>query len=74
MPSLKTDKIGLAAYLIVRGKRLSDVEVKSRNRSLFQFDVPDTEASALELEYMTSEFFRYYEAFRLLRDRTIRGA
>lgn len=74
MPSLKTDKIGLAAYLIVRGKVLTGVEVKSRNRSFFQFEVTDAEASALESEYMTSEFLRYFEAFRLLRDRTIRGA
>ena len=75
MPStFRTDKIGLAAYFLVKGKRLLGVEVKSRNRAFFEFDLGEAEASAAEVEYMTSEFFRYYEAFRFLRDRTIRGA
>jgi len=75
MPNgFRTDKIGLAAYLVVRGKRLVEVDVKSRNRAFFRFDLDEQEASAAEVEYMTSEYLRYYEAFRLLRDRTIRGA
>lgn len=75
MPTgFRTDKIGLAAYLLVRGKRLVGVEVKSRNRAFFSFDVSDGEASGLESEYTVSDFNRYYEAFRLLRDKTIRGS
>lgn len=69
-----TDKIGLAAYLVVLGKDLSGVQVKTRNRAYFIFNMGTDEAARLELEYTRSEHFRFYEAFRYLRDRTIHGA
>lgn len=69
-----TDKIGFAAYLVVLGKSLTGVQVKTRNRAYFTFDVPQDEASRLELEYTRSEHFRFFESFRYLRDRTIHGA
>lgn len=69
-----TDKIGLAAYMVVAGKGLLGVQVKTRNRAFFAFDVSPEEATKLELEYTRSEHFRFFEAFRYLRDRTIHGA
>lgn len=74
MSNFTTDKIGFAAFLVVAGKTLSSIQVKTRNRALFTFDVPPDEASRLELDYTRSEHFRFYEAFRYLRDRTIHGA
>jgi hypothetical protein len=73
-PTFTTDKIGFAAYLVVVGKSLSGVQVKTRNRAYFTFEMPQEEASRLELEYTRSEHFRFFEAFRYLRDRTIHGA
>jgi hypothetical protein len=73
-PSFSTDKIGLAAYLVVVGKTLTGVQVKTRNRAFFNFEMSQEEASRLELEYTRSEHFRFFEAFRYLRDRTIHGA
>lgn len=69
-----TDKIGLAAYLVVVGKSLSGVQVKTRNRAFFTFQMDPAEAHTLELDYTRSEHFRFFEAFRYLRDRTIHGA
>lgn len=68
-----TDKIGLAAYLVVLGKDLSGVMVKTRNRAYFTFNLSPDDAAKLELDYTRSEHFRFYEAFRYLRDRTIHG-
>jgi len=73
-PTFTTDKIGFAAYLVVVGKSLSGVQVKTRNRAYFTFEMPSEEASRLELDYTRSEHFRFFEAFRYLRDRTIHGA
>lgn len=68
----QTDKIGLASFLIVRSARLIEVKVKSRNRSMFVFDISPEQAMAEELEYTRSEHSKFFEAFRYLRDRTIR--
>lgn len=74
MTTFTTDKIGFATYLVVVGKVLSAVQVKTRNRAFFVFEVSPDEANKLELEYTRSEHFRFFEAFRYLRDRTIHGA
>ena len=76
MPSttFTTDKIGLAAYMVVIGKELTAIQVKTRNRALFSFTIASDEAARLELDYTRSEHFRFFEAFRYLRDRTIRNS
>jgi hypothetical protein len=71
--SYTTDKIGFAAYLVVVGKVLTGVDVKTRNKAFFSFEVSAEEASRMELDYTRSEHFRFFEAFRYLRDRTIRN-
>lgn len=73
MVSFRTEKIGFAAYLVHSGVLLSAVHVKTRNRASFEFALAPEEADALELEFTRSEFFRYFESFRHLRDRTLRG-
>jgi hypothetical protein len=72
--SFKTEKIGFAAYLVNAGVLLSAVHVRSRNRASFEFALAPEEADSLELEFQRSEFFRYFESFRYLRDRTLRGS
>jgi hypothetical protein len=70
----KTDKIGFAAYLCLRGTKLSSVEVKNRNRSTFVFELDPVDANTLELEYTRSDHSRFFDAFKYLREQTIRGA
>jgi hypothetical protein len=70
----QTDKIGFAAYLIVNSIRLLEVRTKSRNRASFVFDLPAERAADFELEYTRSDHSKFFEAFKYLRDRTIRGS
>ena len=70
----ETDKIGFAAYLIVQSIKLLDVRAKSRNRAVFIFDIASNLATDAELEYTRSDFSKFFEAFKYLRDRTIRGS
>lgn len=69
----QTDKIGFASYLIMKSFRLTDVRVKTRNRSVFVFDTTPEQAGEAELEYTRSDFSKFFETFKFLRDRTIRG-
>ena len=73
-PSFQTDKIGFAAFLIVNSVHLVEVRTKSRNRASFVFDLASDKASDLELEYTRSDHTKFFEAFKYLRDRTIRGS
>lgn len=70
----KTDKIGFAAFLCLKNVKLSSVEVKNRNRSTFVFDMESNEALQMELEFTRSDFARYFDAFKYLREQTIRGS
>lgn len=69
-----TDKIGFAAYLCLRNVKLVDVRVKNRNRAIFVFELTEDESNQHELDYNNSDFSRYYNAFKLLRERTLKGA
>lgn len=73
MDSFTTDKIGLATYLLLRGCKLLNVDVKNRNRGNFTFQIGLERAQELEQEYTLSDFSRYFEFFKHLRERTIRG-
>lgn len=74
MPEFKTDKIGFAAYLVTKNVKLIRAEVKNRNRATFVFDCYDDEWSSLEQEYLCSDHSRFFEAFKHLREMTIRGS
>jgi hypothetical protein len=69
-----TDKIGFASYLVLLGEPLKQVQAKTRNRAFFTFDIVAERAQQLELDYTRSEHFRFFESFKYLRDRTIKGA
>lgn len=70
----QTEKIGLASYLVLRSFRLVDVKTRTRNRATFVFDMDPVVAVDVELDYTRSDFGKFFEAFKYLRDRTIRGS
>lgn len=74
MSSFSTDKIGFASYLVLLGEPLATVQAKTRNRAFFVFSITPERAQQLELDYTRSEHFRFFESFKYLRDRTIKGA
>jgi hypothetical protein len=71
--TFETDKIGLACYLIITGQKLISVNPKHRGRASFTFALSPKDAASMELAYTTSDHARFFEAFRYLRDRTLRG-
>jgi len=71
--TFETDKIGLACYLIITGQKLLSVNPKHRGRASFTFALAPKDAASMELSYTTSDHARFFEAFRYLRDRTLRG-
>lgn len=68
-----TDKIGLACFLLLKNTKLISVKAKNRSRALFEFDLPAEQGVAEELAYTTSEHSRFFEAFKYLRGRALRG-
>lgn len=68
-----TDKIGLACFLLIKDTPLVSVKVKNKNRALFEFDITTEKGLAEELAYTTSEHARFFEAFKYLRGRALRG-
>jgi hypothetical protein len=72
--SYSTDKIGFAAYLCWKEIKLLGVAVKNRNRAIFTFEIAQDHVDELELEFTRSDMARYFEAFKYLRERTIKGS
>jgi hypothetical protein len=72
-PEFTTDKIGLATFILLRGKRLLRMSVKRSKWASFTFPISLEEAGALELEYTQSEFSRFFETFKYLRSRVNQG-
>ena len=68
-----TDKIGLACYLMIKGSELTGIQTKSKGRATFQFKLSPQEGLSQELAYTTSEHSRFFEAFKYLRGRALRG-
>jgi hypothetical protein len=72
--NFKTDKIGLACYLMVRGVELVAVLAKSKSRAIFVFKITPEEGTAQEVAYTTSDSSRFFEAFKYLRGRALKGS
>jgi len=68
-----TDKIGLACFLMIRGAELTVVRSKSKGRAFFEFKLTEEEGTSYEMAYTTSEYARFFEAFKYLRGRALRG-
>lgn len=68
-----TDKIGLACYLMINGAELIQVKAKNKSRALFVFKMTEADGVAKEMAYTTSDYSRFFEAFKYLRGRALRG-
>jgi hypothetical protein len=71
--AFSTDKIGLACYLMVKGVTLVSVQAKSKGRAIFTFAATPQEGLSHETAYTMSEHSRFFEAFKYLRGRALRG-
>ena len=71
--NFSTDKIGLACFLLLKKTKLLSVKAKNKSRALFEFDMSAEQGVAEELAYTTSEHSRFFEAFKYLRGRALRG-
>lgn len=73
MSFFSTENIGLACYLMIKDVKLLRVMPKNRGHAVFEFDLPKAEGVAHEMAYTTSDHGRFFEAFKYLRARTLRG-
>ena len=71
--AFSTDKIGLACFLMIKGAELTGIQAKSKGRATFLFKLTHQEGVAQEMAYTTSEHSRFFEAFKYLRGRALRG-
>jgi len=68
-----TDKIGLACYLMIKGAELTGIQAKSKGRATFLFKLSPADGTTQESAYTTSDHSRFFEAFKYLRGRALRG-
>jgi len=68
-----TDKIGLACYLMIKGAELTGIRSKTKGRATFLFKMSPQEGLSQETVYTTSDHSRFFEAFKYLRGRALRG-
>lgn len=70
----KTDKIGLACFLMMKNAELIGVNAKTKSRAIFTFKMTTAEGTAQEVLYTTSDYARYFEVFKYLRGRALKGS
>jgi len=68
-----TDKIGLACFLMIKGAELTGIQSKSKGRATFLFKLTPQEGLSQETAYTISDHSRFFEAFKYLRGRALRG-
>jgi hypothetical protein len=61
-----TDDLALSAYLRMKGYHLIKSDQK-KSKSTFVFDIGATDASALKVEFINSEFVSFYNELRNLK-------
>jgi hypothetical protein len=72
-PKFATDKIGFACYLLLNGAELIDVKAQRKNRAFFWFRLSPQIGAAQEVTYITSDYSKFFETFKYLRSRALRG-
>ena len=55
----KTSDIAIAAYLMMRGLRLTKAEKERNGRFRFEFDDPDSKGSKYAVEFVNSESAKF---------------
>lgn len=58
---------------MIKGAELASIQSKSKGRAIFFFKLTPQEGTAHEIAYTTSEHSRFFEAFKYLRGRALRG-
>ena len=71
--SFSTDKIGLACYLMLDGVKLIGLNAKTKGRAIFEFSLTPQDGVTKEMAYTTSDYARFFETFKYLRSRALRG-
>ena len=55
----QTSDLAIAAYLMMRGLKLSDASVQKGGRFMFKFEDPDGKAFQMSIEYVNSESAKF---------------
>jgi len=55
----QTSDLAIAAYLMMRGLKLSDASVQKGGRFMFKFEDPNDEAFQMSIEYANSESAKF---------------
>lgn len=58
---------------MLQGVELTGVRPKNKGHALFLFKLSVAEGLVHEMAYTTSEYSRFFEAFKYLRGRALRG-
>jgi hypothetical protein len=59
---------------MLRGVELVSVTPKSKGRAFFAFKLSPGEGVAQEVAFTTSDYARFFEAFKYLRTRALKGS
>ena len=55
----QTSDLAIAAYLMMRGLKLSNASVQKGGRFMFKFEDPNNEAFQMSIEYVNSESAKF---------------
>jgi hypothetical protein len=58
---------------MIKGAELTGIQQKSKGRATFLFKLTQQEGTLQEMAYTTSDHSRFFEAFKYLRGRALRG-
>jgi len=61
-----TDNLAFSAYLKIKGYHLIKSDRK-KSKSIFIFENGNKDANSLKMEFINSEFLRFYNEFRNLK-------
>lgn len=61
-----TDDLAFSAWLKMKGHRLIEHQ-QERSKSIFKFEVENDDAELLKVEFVNSEFLKFYNEVRNLK-------
>ena len=64
----QTSDLAIAAYLMMRGLKLSDASVQKGGRFMFRFEDPNNEAFTMSIEYVNSESAKFDAEIKNLKN------
>lgn len=63
---ITTDDLAFSAYLRMKGHHLIKSD-QGKSKSIFVFDIGDSDAGALKVEFINSQFLSYYNELRNMK-------